>query len=336
MGALKAVELERLLAGKRASASPFLSLSTHGVSGAAAPAELETALQLLYQAATAPGDDPEAFSLLKRQLAASVANRGQSPGQVFGERVVEINTSGHYTARPITAEDVTALDRERMTAFYRDRFANAADFTFFIVGAFEPNAVAPLLAQYLGSLPSTGKRTSQFKDLAIRFPTSIQRERVAKGLEPRGNTIISFFADPEPDPVEAERIVAATTVLEILLRDVLREELGQTYAASVRLAQSLPQRGAGHVQVTFGAAPENLQTMSDRVLKEVERLQREGPTDEITARVKETARRGYETALKQNGYWLGRMQAVHMLRPEPIGHSDAARTDRSRHACCHP
>ena len=42
--------------------------------------ELETALQLLYQEFTAPGDDPEAFALMKRQLDAAVANRGRSPG----------------------------------------------------------------------------------------------------------------------------------------------------------------------------------------------------------------------------------------------------------------
>ena len=52
------------------------------------PAQLETALQLLYLNFTAPNDDPEAFALLKRQLAAAVANRGQSPQQVFGERLV--------------------------------------------------------------------------------------------------------------------------------------------------------------------------------------------------------------------------------------------------------
>jgi zinc protease len=140
---------------------------------------------------------------------------------------------------------------------------------------------------------------------------------VAKGREPRANTVISFFADPPPDMMEAERIVAATTVLETLLRDLLREELGQTYSVSVRLAQSLPQRGSGHIQVAFGAGPENIQTMTDRLLKEIERLHKEEPTSDLTASAKESARRGYETALKQNGYWLGRMQAVHMFGQNP-------------------
>ena len=60
-----------VLAGQIASASPFVSLQTQGIYGSAVPAELETALQLLHQRFVAPGDDPDAFALLKRQLDAA-------------------------------------------------------------------------------------------------------------------------------------------------------------------------------------------------------------------------------------------------------------------------
>ncbi len=93
VGGLSAPDVDKLLAGKLASASPFVTLSTHGISGSAAPAELETALQLLHLTVTQPGDDPEAFALLRRRLDAMVANRGRSPGEIFGERVNLINSS---------------------------------------------------------------------------------------------------------------------------------------------------------------------------------------------------------------------------------------------------
>ena len=315
---IKALDLDKLLAGKRAGAAPFMALSTHGISGSAAPAELETALQLLYQNFVAPGDDPEAFALMKRQLSSSVANRGQSPGQVFAEKIEDVNTSHHFTSLPLTPERVETIDRAKVTSFYRERFANAADFTFFMVGSFKPDEVAPLLARYLGALPSTGKKTSEYKDLGIHFPASIERARVEKGREPRSQTVISFFADPPADSTIAERINTATTVLQTRLRDVLREELGQTYTVSVGLAQELPQKGGGYMRVAFGAAPENIQAMTDRVLTEVKRLQQEGPSSDLVESAKETARRGYETSLKENGYWLRRLQTVQMFGT-PIG-----------------
>ena len=93
----------------------------------------------------------------------------------------------------------------------------------------------------------------------MHFPDAAQqRDRSKQGREPRGQTVISFFADPSLDPLEQEKIIAATTVLDIALRDILREDLGQTYTVSVGLSQALPQRGDGHIEVRFGAAPENI------------------------------------------------------------------------------
>ena len=204
-----------------------------------------------------------------------------------------------------------------MLGFYRQRFANAADFTFFMVGAFTVDEALPRLSQYVGSLPSTGQTTSTFKDVGITFPAAPERAKVEIGREPRAQAVISFFADPSADPMEQEKLGAATTVLETTLRDILREELGQTYSVNVGLAQSLPQRGGGHVEVRFGAAPENIEAMTARVLKEVKRLQDEGPSADLTDKAKETARRGYETALRQNEYWLRRLEAVHLLGRDP-------------------
>jgi zinc protease len=315
---LKALDMQKLLAGKLAGASPFASLSTHGFNGSAAPAQLETALQLLYAQFSQPGDDPEAFEMLKRQLNAFVANRLDNPETVFGDKVEQINTSNHYTSIPITVERVNALDRAKMTGFYHQRFSNAADFTFFMVGTFKIDDALPLLARYVGGLPSTGKPSSDFKDLAITFPPASERAKVEKGREPKSETVISFFADPPGnDPLEQERALASADVLEIALRDILREELGQTYTVSVDLAQGLPQRGGGHMEVSFGAAPENIEQMGARVLQEVQRLQKDGPTEDLVNRAKETARRNYETQLRQNDYWLRRFQAVQMWGQEP-------------------
>src|SRR5439155_12011785 len=137
IGGLKSLDIQKLLAGKLASARPFMSLSSHGISGSAAPAQLETALQLLHETFMQPGDDPEAFALMKRQLEASVANRGRSPGQVFSQTLEQIHTCNHYTSQPLTADRIASLDREKMLSFYRQRFSNAADVTFFMVGAFK-------------------------------------------------------------------------------------------------------------------------------------------------------------------------------------------------------
>src|SRR5262245_62713976 len=57
--------------------------------------------------------------------------------------------------------------------------------------------------------------------------------------------------------------------------------------------------------------------MRARVLKDIKRLQDEGPSEDLTNRAKENARRTYEVALKQNDYWLGRLQSVNMFGRDP-------------------
>ena len=57
--------------------------------------------------------------------------------------------------------------------------------------------------------------------------------------------------------------------------------------------------------------------MTDRVLQEVKRLQDAPPSAAVVATVKEAARRQYEISLKENAYWLGRLQALHTQRKDP-------------------
>ena len=318
VGGHSAIDLQKLLAGKIAGASPFITLSTQGISGSSTPANLETGLQLLNLNFTAPGDDPEAFGLIKRQLEAAYANRDSNPNAVFSEKLAAINTMNHYIARPVTLARIGTLDRAAMASFYRARFVNAADYTFFMAGAFKVDDALPLVARYVGSLPSTGTPASKFKDLGIMFPSTIEKAVVEKGREPKATTVLSFAADPPLEENEQGRVEAATVVLETALRDILREELGETYSVSVGLSQRLPQATGGSIAVSFGSAPENVDAMIARVLQEVQRLQDQGPSLDLTNRAKENARRSYETSIKTNNFWLGRLQSAKLLGRDPL------------------
>ncbi|HSL23980.1 MAG TPA: insulinase family protein [Vicinamibacterales bacterium] len=318
LAGLRAIDLPKVLAGRLATAGPSVSLSTHGISGSSTPADFPFALQLLYAAFTMPGDDNDAFALLKKQLEASVANRESSPTAAFSQRVSELTTSNHYTAKLLTTARISQLDRSAMVSYYRERFANAADFTLFVVGNVKVEEAIPLLAQYVGSLPSSGEATSGFKDVGIRFPTGVRREVVRKGREPKTQTLIAFEANPPMDEAEMTRLHAATTVLEISLRDILREDLGQTYTVSVAYSDARPQSGTGSVNISFGGAPENVDAMIERIFQEVKRLKEELPSADYVNRAKESSRRAHETSVRQNGYWLGALQSKHLQGRDPL------------------
>ena len=220
VGGLSPTDLDKVMAGRIARASPFMDDYTHGISGSGTPGDFEAALQLAYLHFTAPNQDPAAFDLMKSRMAATLANRAQSPGVVFSERVRRLATMDHYSARRMQSEDLGRLDADQMRTFYADRFRNAADFTFFFVGAFTVDEITPLLTTYLASLPSTGRAESRGIDMGLHFPEVVQRETVHKGQEQRSQTAVMFFADTGLDEFETHRLRAATSILQMRLREV--------------------------------------------------------------------------------------------------------------------
>jgi zinc protease len=318
IGGFTPVELEKLLAGVIAQGTPYISEYTHGLNGSCTPKDLETALQLIHLTCTKPTDRPEGFEVMVKRLRTSVAHRADDPDALYSEKIQELISSGHYMARPLTPQGVDAMRYEPALRFYKERFSNAADFTFFFVGAFQIEKITPLLARYLGSLPSEGKRTSKFMDRGYRFPTGVHKAAVNKGREPKSRTALHFFADTGLDEMEMHRARAAANILRMRLREILREDLGATYGVSVGYLNAQPLPGYGSMAISFGSAPENVDRMVEAVFKELEVLRSEGPKPDEIQRVQETERRELETAEKQNGYWMGSLQTVHMMGWDPL------------------
>ena len=203
--------------------SPLVATSYHGIAGSSRPPDLETALELTHLFFTAPNLDPAAFQPARRLFEAAMANQAQNPAYALLERVTRLNGSDHYTVRAPRSEDLTQMDDAVIARFYRERFANAADFTFFIVGGFDIQTITPMVTRHLAPLSSTGVAAARAADIGPQFPSSIVRETVTRGREPSSQTALTFFADTGLDDVEIFRARAAAAVLQTrLLADFVR------------------------------------------------------------------------------------------------------------------
>src|SRR5262249_58097656 len=126
-----------------------------------------------------------------------------------------------------------------------------------VVGSWDVDTLLPLLARYLGALPSTGKATSHFQDRGLRFPETVKKAEVHKGREPRSTTTLTFFADAGGGESERQTALATAGVLRNRLRGLLREEMSGTYGVSVSYSDVRPVPGYGTLTVSFGSSPEN-------------------------------------------------------------------------------
>jgi zinc protease len=178
--------------------------------------------------------------------------------------------------------------------------------------------ITPLLARYLGALPSTGKAASRFEDRGVKFPETVKKTEVRKGREPRSTTTLTFFADAGNNETDRQQALTAAGVLRNRLRGLLREEMSGTYGVSVNYSDIQPVRGYGTMTISFGSSPENAAKLTSAVFDEIDRLQSGSFGAEDLSKEQEIERRELEVAERQNGYWLAALRRMHVLGRDPV------------------
>jgi zinc protease len=308
LGKFSAIELRKMLTGKVASARPFIGELEEGMRGSASKKDLETMFQLIYLSFTQPRADSSIFDVMTSTTRSQLANQKATPEFAFAETLNSVLSQNHPRAQLMTPETVDKMNLDKSFAFYKDRFSDASDFTFVFVGSFDVDAMKPLVTQYLASLPATHRKET-WKDVGIKKPTGVIEKRVDKGLEPKSRAEVVFSGPFSYNQDQRVAIRAMAQVLEIRLRESLREDLGGTYSVSASAGYSKIPREEYSVTISFGCSPDRTDELVKSVLKEIEQLKTNGPSDKQVADVKETFLRDQETNMKQNGYVLAQIAA---------------------------
>jgi zinc protease len=306
IGQLSELDLRKLLTGKVASVRPSIGPYHEGLSGSGSRQDLETLFQLIHLTFTQPRADAEIFQLMTDQTRVALENQTVLPEYAFNRVLNEALTQGHPRARMLTPESVEEMDLQRSLAIYRERFANASDFTFVFVGSFEPAMLQPFVERYLGSLPAFD-RTEQGRDFDIRPAPGVLARRVAKGIEPKSQTSIVFSGPFEYDAEHRAVIRAMGMSLAGRLRNALREDLGGTYSVNASPSYTDIPKPRYTVNIAFGSDPGRTEALTARVFAEIDRLKQEGPGSSELDDIKETLRRDYEANMRQNGFLLSNL-----------------------------
>jgi zinc protease len=301
VGKYNAIALRKVLAGKVASVYPTISETDEGLSGGGSPKDLETLFQLIYLTFTQPRADADAFAAMKAQLKAMFANQKNSPNYAFAEMMMNTLSQDHPRARMMSAELVDEFNLEKSLAFYKDRFADASDFTFVFAGTFSLATMKPLVEQYLGALPST-HRTETWKDVGIRPPKGVVKKSVNKGIEPKSQVGIAFTGPFQYDPEHRVVIRALESVMQARLRDRVREELGGTYSIGAGASYTKVPQQRYQFRVTWGCNPDRVDELVKAVMTDIEDIRTNGPTEKQVNDAREQLVRDFETTIKQNSY----------------------------------
>jgi zinc protease len=244
--------------------------------------------------------------VLTEQLKVTLANQDVLPETAFKEALDATLSQNHLRAQPMTVARVDQMNLDKSLAFYRDRFADASDFTFVFVGSLDLATMKPLVARYLGSLPALHRHETA-KDIGMHPPAGVVEKEVRKGIEPRSQVSIVFTGPFQNDEMHRVVVRAMAETLSGNLHSTLREALGGTYSVSVepRFAK-IPTEEYG-VTISFGCDPTRTESLVKTAFQLIEQFKTTGPSDGQVADTRAALVRDFETNSQRNDYLLNRI-----------------------------
>ncbi|MBP5306670.1 MAG: insulinase family protein [Paludibacteraceae bacterium] len=297
-------DLSRFLAGKVVSVSPYISTYEEGLRASSSINDAETMFQLAHLRFTSPRKDKKAFGAWTDELRTSLANRESDPDVTFSDSV-SLTLSSHsprtILLRPSVADSVS---QQKAFRFYRSRFANAADFTFAIVGSFSLDSIEPLVCRYIASLPASRSRESWI-DNGVRPPKGSFTNRFSAHMTTSKTSVHLFQWTGIPPALDNRLSLAALKdILFMRYVSLLREEEGGTYGAHVSTSLSDRPWEQASLSVSFHTDPLSEQRLVDIAWSQLDSIAANGPTDDEVRHFRTQMHSAFLENVKDNAWWL--------------------------------
>jgi zinc protease len=304
VGDFDATTLKKMLTGKIVSLNVGLSELYESFNGSAAPKDFETLMQLLYLQFEKPRFDKEAFQTLKGRFAGMVANMANNPQKVMSDSLQLILTDHNKRTQLVTPKLIDELSFEQMEKIYRERFADAGDFTFFIVGNLDETTVKPLVEKYIGSLTDL-PRTETWKDNNIHVPKGKTVREIQVPMQVNKATVVVNYNKPSSfDPRSNLIGEIVVGVLNLRYTEEIREKEGGTYGVRVYGAGGRLPKAEKSLQMMFDAEPERSAHLKSIIYSEIDKIVANGPTAEDLDKTVKNLLKDREQNKLHNNYWM--------------------------------
>jgi len=311
------IELQKKLKGKNLSISPYISDVKEGFNGSTTLKDLETLMELVYLYFEAPRKDTTAFGAFISQMKNQMKFMKGNPVMAFYDTLFKTAYPG--TKRLIifpSEEQLKRIQLDDVFRIYSDRFADASDFTFILVGNFNTDSITPLVVKYLGSLPSTGRKEN-WQDRTPVFAAGITNVTFNKGTDPQSMVGIGFSEPIEWTENNVLYINMLKEILQIKLIEVIREKLSGVYSPQIMLNLDKYPKPEFMMGIMFGCSPKTTDKLTKAVFGEIKKILKKGPATEDLTKAKEAMIRSRETNLEKNNFWTSKIESIYFQGADP-------------------
>lgn len=306
-GEFSNTEINKKLAGIQAEVATGVNDSGEMVSGSCAKKDFETMMQLTYLHFTAPRKDTEIYNSTIQRTKVALKNKEIDPMTALQDTINKVVYNDNPRAKRTKAEDLDRINYDRILEIYNERFADADDFDFFLIGDLDIDTIAPLLAKYLGALP-TVKGKEKTKPTDLKIAKGEHTNIFEKELEtPNANVLFIYHAPMKSNLKNSFMVTMLDQLMDLKYTESVREDEGGAYG--VPTSASLKSYPEKIVQMTIQlpTSPDKRERMTEIIYKGIDEMVNQGPKESDLQKIKEYLARKHEESLKDNGYWLRQM-----------------------------
>ncbi len=302
-GNFDGVSLEKYLQDKNASVNSGVGPLNETLNGRSSKKDVETMLQLTYAFFAMPRKDSSAFKSYIQTQKGFIQNMSSDPRQVFSDSVRYIMSGYNFRSQPESEKTVNQVSLNRAYDIYKERFSDPSDFVFTFVGSFNLDSIKPLIETYIGGISASIKHETCM-DAHIKAPKGNLSKAFKKGTEPRSTVQLMWTGEFEYNRKNRFEMRALSNLLNITLRENLREDKGGVYGVGLYPQMEHFPKGAYKFICSFSCAPDNVEKLVAAAKEEIINAQKNPCSDINLGKIKETLLKERETQLKENNFWL--------------------------------
>ena len=304
VGDYDATALKKALTGKKVGLNVSLSDLNESFNGSSTPKDFETMMQLLYLQFENPRFDKEAYEALLGRYKAYIANMANNPQKIMSDSLQLIMTCKNPRTKLMTPELFNEISLEQIEAIYKDRFVDAGDFTYFIVGNIDEATAKTMAEKYIGSLTNLPRKETWI-DRNVEGPKGKTVREIEIPLEVKKATVnVNFDTKMEYSPEQNLLLSVFRDILNLRYIEEIREKEGGTYGVRVSANYSKFPKAEKSLSLMFDTDPDKAQYLKSILYREIDKIAANGPTAEDLDKAVKSLQKNREQSKLHNNYWM--------------------------------
>ncbi len=322
LGSLSAIELTRLLEGKNAHVSFGVETTKENLYGSCSPTFLTTMIQMTHLVFQGAREDMDAFQKWKTQVRPTMYARDNSAEAQLQDSINHLLYPGNIRYQGFKAPMLDRVNYRKALEMFAQRYSNASDFTFFIIGNYDEATLRSLVCQYIATIPGTGKK-EKAKDVIPYLRKGEYVCHFEREMEiPRSTVALTWGGKMKYTLYNRMCMNIVHQVLDMIYMQTLRGEEGGTYGAQASYDLTLEPRDQYMFNVNFQTNAEKLDIMLQRAKDGLRQIAEEGITEEQMDKVVTFMHKRHNDLLRTNAYWMQIMQESTLDKIDNYTHYD--------------